>query len=87
MLELTNDLNDREDYIIVLKKRESLLLAEMESKEKAYEADCGVRVQLTKRLNQVLMDKEDVKEQLEIMQEQMEKLMYMKTEGYQTLRN
>eukprot|EP01041_Mallomonas_annulata_P007192 gene7191-14661_t len=75
MLELTNDLNDREDFIIFLKKREVLLMEELEGKEKAHESDNQVRMQLAKRLTQVLMDKEDIKEQLQIAQEQLEDVM------------
>ena len=54
LLELTNDLNDREDFIIALKKREAALMEDMESKGREYESENSVRLQLARRLNQVV---------------------------------
>lgn len=62
---LSNDLNEREEEIIKLREREETLLQHMLSKEKMYEQDAIVRMQLGKRLEQVLMDKEEIKDELE----------------------
>jgi hypothetical protein len=64
-LALTNDLNEREDQIISLKKREAALEDNLKMKEKLYSQDAQVRLQLGKRLEQVLMDKEEIKDELD----------------------
>ena len=51
---MTNDLNEREDQIIAYKKREVLLEQRLSAKEKLYEQDTMVRLQLGKKLEQVL---------------------------------
>lgn len=65
MLVLTNDLNEREDQIIALKKREAAFQDTLANKERMYEQDAMVRMQLGKRLEQVLMDKEEIKDELD----------------------
>ena len=65
MLVLTNDLNEREDQIIAMKKREAVFEEQLASKEKMYEQDAKVRMQLGKRLEDVLMDKEEIKDELD----------------------
>jgi hypothetical protein len=65
---MTNDLNEREDQIIAYKKREVLLEQRLSAKEKLYEQDTMVRLQLGKKLEQVLLDKEDLREQIESLQ-------------------
>ena len=65
MLVLTNDLNEREDQIIAMKKREEAYIEQLASKDRMYEQDAMVRMQLGKRLEQVLMDKEEVKDELD----------------------
>jgi hypothetical protein len=62
---LTNDLNDREDQIIALKKREAALEENLKIRERMYAQDAQVRLQLGKRLEQVLMDKEEIKDELD----------------------
>ena len=62
---MTNDLNEREDQIIALKKREAVLEENLKMKEKMYAQDAQVRLQLGKRLEQVLMDKEEIKDELD----------------------
>ena len=62
---LSNDLSERENEIIELRRREEILHQHMLSKEKLYEQDAIVRMQLGKRLEQVLMDKEEIKDELE----------------------
>lgn len=64
-LALTNDLNDREDQIIALKKREAALEENLKIRERMYAQDAQVRLQLGKRLEQVLMDKEEIKDELD----------------------
>lgn len=65
MLVLTNDLNEREDQLIAMKKREDAYLEQLASKDRMYEQDAMVRMQLGKRLEQVLMDKEEIKDELD----------------------
>lgn len=65
MLVLTNDLNEREDQLISMKKREEAYLEQLASKDRMYEQDAMVRMQLGKRLEQVLMDKEEIKDELD----------------------
>ena len=72
MLVLTNDLNEREDQIIAMKKREAAFEEQLASKEKMYEQDAKVRMQLGKRLEDVLMDKEEIKDELDKLKAQLE---------------
>lgn len=71
MLVLTNDLNEREDQIIALKKREAVYTETIANKERMYEQDAMVRMQLGKRLEQVLMDKEEIKDELDNLKAQL----------------
>lgn len=64
---MTNDLLEREDQIIELKKRVSEFQQALTTKDKMFEQDAMVRMQLGKRLEQVLMDKEDAIEQMELL--------------------
>jgi len=74
MLVLRNDLNEREDQIIALKKRGVYFEEQLAAKEKMYEQDALVRMQLGKRLEQVLMDKEEIKDELDTLKAQLEML-------------
>lgn len=67
MLVLTNDLNDRDEQIILLKKKEQHYEQTLIDRDNMYKQDAMVRMQLGKRLEQVLMDKEEALEQLEMM--------------------
>jgi hypothetical protein len=69
---LSNDLNEREEELIEMRKREEILQQHLSSKEKMYEQDAIVRMQLGKRLEQVLMDKEELKDQLDQLRKQLE---------------
>lgn len=72
MLMLTNDLNDREEQIRDLKTKEQHMSQTLTQKEAMFEQDAMVRLQLGKRLEQVLMDKEDAEEQLDMMKMQLD---------------
>ena len=72
MVALNNDLNDREDQIIILKKREVAYEDQLRAKDKMYEQDAMVRMQLGKRLEQVLMDKEEITDELDMVRDQLE---------------
>lgn len=74
MLSVTNDLNDREDVIIRYKSRENELSQALAAKDRMYEQDVMVRMQLGKRLEQVLIDKEEAYEQIEMLKDQIEAL-------------
>jgi len=71
-LSLTNDLNERDEQIFALKKRDAELTSSLMKKDKIYEQDALVRIQLGKRLEQVLMDKEEALEQYELLKEKCE---------------
>lgn len=65
---LTNDLNDKDDLIVKLKREVAALERTVFIKEKEHEQDSIVKVQLGKRLEQVLLDKEEAYEELEQLQ-------------------
>jgi hypothetical protein len=67
MMMLTNDLNDRDEQIAALRQRETLLQQTYSQKEKMWEQDALVRMQLGKKLEQVLMDKEELQEENEML--------------------
>ena len=67
-LMLTNDLNERDEQISMLKQQATNLQTALSQKEKMYEQDALVRMQLGKKLEQVLMDKEEVMEENELLQ-------------------
>jgi hypothetical protein len=57
-------LNEKDDMILKLKKQESLLETALAATERLQEQDAIVRLQLGKRLEQVLLDKEEAYEEL-----------------------
>lgn len=67
MIQLSNELNDRDEQIAVLKKKESHYEQTLLDRDNMFKQDAMVRMQLGKRLEQVLMDKEEALEQLELM--------------------
>jgi len=67
MIQLSNELNDRDEQIAVLKKKESHYEQTLLDRDNMFKQDAMVRMQLGKRLEQVLMDKEEALEQLEHM--------------------
>ena len=62
---MTSDLNDREDQIVAYKKREAKMNDFMESKRKQTDQDQENIRKLSEKLNQVMMDKEDLKDTIE----------------------
>ena len=62
----TNDLNEKDEFILKLKKRQVFLETVLAANEKVHEQDAIVRLQLGKRLEQVLLDKEEAYEELEL---------------------
>ena len=81
MLVLANDLNDREEQIAALKKKEESYEQTIVDRDNMFKQDAMVRMQLGRRLEQVLMDKEEAVEQLENMREQLEALKAAFAEG------
>ncbi len=67
MLILTNDLTERDEQINQLKKKEEQFEQILIDRDNMFKQDAMVRMQLGKRLEQVLMDKEEALEQLEMM--------------------
>lgn len=74
MLILTNDLNERDETIAQLKRKEEQFERTLMDRDNMFKQDAMVRMQLGKRLEQVLMDKEEALEQLELMREQVENI-------------
>jgi hypothetical protein len=64
-----NELNERNGEITSLRKREQVLEATLKAKEKMYEQDATVRMQLGRRLEQILLDKEEYKDEIDEMKE------------------
>lgn len=62
----TNDLNEKDDSIAKLMKRQLYLETMLTANEKLHEQDAIVRLQLGKRLEQVLLDKEEAYEELDL---------------------
>lgn len=58
---------ERDDQIALLKRKDMENAQILAAKDKMYEQDAMVRMQLGKRLEQVLMDKEEALENLEMM--------------------
>eukprot|EP01038_Epipyxis_sp_PR26KG_P004894 gene4894-6853_t len=74
MMQMTNELSEREDQISILKKKEENYERTLIDRDNMYKQDAMVRMQLGKRLEQVLMDKEEAMEQLELMRDQIDSL-------------
>lgn len=55
-------MNEREDQIVAYKKREAAMEQHLASKDKLVEQEVNIRVQLSKRLEQVMMDREELKD-------------------------
>jgi len=62
---LTNELNERDNQIAMLKKKETHYGQTLQERENLFKQDTMVRMQLGKRLEQVLMDKEEALDQLD----------------------
>lgn len=65
MAMMNGDLAEREEQISALKKSHQEVEAKLKEKDNLMKQDTMVRLQLGKRLEQVLMDKEEALEQLE----------------------
>ena len=80
-----NELNERNTEIVALRKRETVLEATLKAKEKMYEQDASVRMQLGRRLEQILLDKEEYKDEIDeykehILRLEQELVRYRETE-------
>jgi len=75
---ISNELAARDSQIEELRRQNSTLQQQLEEKDKMYNQDSLVRLQLGKRLEQVLMDKEDAFEQIEQLKAQLSKINYPK---------
>lgn len=67
MVLLSNELNERDEEIQKLKKKHEQMEKDLAEQENRYKQDTMVRMQLGKRLEQVLMDKEEALEQIALM--------------------
>ena len=61
-IDLTESLNEKDDKINAYKKREKSLNEAMARKEKQHQENATITLQLGKRLEQALLDKEDLKD-------------------------
>ena len=59
-------MNEKDDSIAKLMKRQLFLETMLTANEKLHEQDAIVRLQLGKRLEQVLLDKEEAYEELDL---------------------
>ena len=61
---LQSDLNEREDQLVIYKRREDEFKVILDKKKKDLEEDAKIKVQLSKKLQELLMDKEDLREEI-----------------------
>lgn len=64
---MNNELSERDEQIIALKRSEEQFRLKLIERENMYKQDNIVRLQLGKRLEQLLMDKEEAYEQIELL--------------------
>jgi hypothetical protein len=64
MLSLSNDVAEREEELITMRKREKVYQQRIGSKDRAHEAEEQIRAQLCKRLEELLVEKEDLRNSL-----------------------
>ena len=64
---MSNELAEKDEQIAQLHRNEHELEKKLIDKDNLYKQDTMVRLQLGKRLEQVLMDKEEALEQLELL--------------------
>ena len=57
---LTNELVDREEELLAMRRREKVYQQRLISKEKTHEMEEVVRSQLVKRLEEILVEKEEI---------------------------
>ena len=62
---MSNDVADREEELKMLRKRERIYLQRLASLEKAHELEETVRGQLSRRLEEILMEKQELAEIIE----------------------
>jgi hypothetical protein len=67
LLRITNELVEKDEQLAKFKNQELVYEQKLTEKDNLYRQDTMVRLQLGKRLEQVLMDKEDALEQLELL--------------------
>lgn len=61
---LQSDLNEKEDQLLIYKRREEELKVVLDKKKKDLEDDAKIKVQLSKKLQELLMDKEDMRDEI-----------------------
>ena len=62
---LANDIAEREDEMVLMRRRERIYQQRLSSKEKAHEQEVMVRRVLCKRLEEILVEKMDILERHE----------------------
>ena len=61
---LQSDLNEKEDQLLIYKRREEEFKVVLDKKKKDLEDDAKIKVQLSKKLQELLMDKEDMRDEI-----------------------
>ena len=59
---LQNELHERDEEIVTLKKERLVLESSMKAKQLMYDQDCHVRMQIGQKLEQTILDREEQKE-------------------------
>lgn len=67
LMAMSNEMAEKDDVIAAFKKSEQQYEQKLQERENMYKQDNIVRLQLGKRLEQVLMDKEEALEQLDML--------------------
>ncbi|RYG62437.1 hypothetical protein EON64_17860 [archaeon] len=74
LMMMSNEIVEKDQQIQALQRSEKAFELKLQEKEQLYKQDNIVRLQLGKRLEQVLMDKEEALEQLDMLKMQLESL-------------
>jgi hypothetical protein len=64
---MANELSERDKQISLLKSKEEHAAQTLQERDTMFKQDAMVRMQMGKRLEQVLMDKEELQEQLDLL--------------------
>lgn len=74
LMMMSNEIVEKDQQIQALQRSEKVFELKLQEREQLYKQDNIVRLQLGKRLEQVLMDKEEALEQLDMLKMQLESL-------------
>jgi hypothetical protein len=75
---LQSDLNEKEDQLLIYKRREEEFKVVLDKKKKDLEDDAKIKVQLSKKLQELLMDKEDMRDEILKLKVSIKYVMFVK---------